>query len=205
MFRLVLRVAIHQPSFTDPSWTQLAKHVETCCSFWKCPNWWNEMFDKLGGNSLAKTNRIEVNRQTIWLVVEPTPLKNESKWESSPNRGVNKKYLSCHHLVNYKSFPKTKKKTCLESVSLYIHHSGEIVLPKPQSPPGASESPMWNNVVNHGIFNQPQLVFLGLQSFRIPFGGRSFAPLSFGIWIITPACQTECLPVHWCLPVPLCQ
>ena len=145
-------------------------------------------------NSLAKkTNR---GKQANYLFGGWTnPFEKFVKMGIFPNfRGVNKTYLSCHHLVNYKSFPKTKK-TCLESVSLYIHHSGEIVLPKPQSPPGASESPMWKNVVYHGIFNQPQLVFLGLQSFRIPFG----------IWINPPACQTECLPVHWCLPVPLCQ
>ena len=35
----------------------------------------------------------------IWLVVEPTHLKKySSNWKSSPNRGENKKYLSCHHL-----------------------------------------------------------------------------------------------------------
>ena len=38
----------------------------------------------------------------IWLVVEPTHLKNmrTSNWIISPKfRGENKKYLSCHHLV----------------------------------------------------------------------------------------------------------
>ena len=39
---------------------------------------------------------------TGWLVVEPTQLKNMRKSNriiSPKNRGKNKKYLSCHHLV----------------------------------------------------------------------------------------------------------
>ena len=37
----------------------------------------------------------------IWLVVEPTHLKNmrKSNGKSSPSRDEHKKYLSCHHLV----------------------------------------------------------------------------------------------------------
>ena len=41
---------------------------------------------------------------TYWLVVEPTHLKNMlvKMGSSSPNRGENKKYLSCHHLAYHK-------------------------------------------------------------------------------------------------------
>ena len=43
-----------------------------------------------------------------WLVVS-THLKNISqKWESSPNRGENKRYLSCHHLDQQKPLSSSK-------------------------------------------------------------------------------------------------
>ena len=52
-----------------------------------------EQMDDLGGKNPYFW------KYPYWLVVS-THLKNISQnWKPSPNRGENKKYLSCHHLV----------------------------------------------------------------------------------------------------------
>ena len=69
--------------------------------------------------------------------------KYESKWESSPGRGENKKKLSCHHLVFLSliqmiPFQKKKKKTSQASVSARVDLVSERSSQRRSERPGSA-------------------------------------------------------------------
>ena len=57
----------------------------------------------------------------VWLVVEPTPLKNMlvKLGSCSPNRDEHKKYLSCHHL-EFGLYPKTFSVNTKKTLQIWV-------------------------------------------------------------------------------------